>query len=322
MAIQLKSKPGITGANVLAIPKDWDPVWFRHFVNNQLKGADVRNAIGAGGITVSGNISSPYATITGSGVTQIIAGTNITISPPGGTGVVTINSSGGGGGGGFPSTLANLVFWFQGDLLIAGATYPIIQNSAPTLQGYNPLQIFNDVISVVSTLNSKNVATFTTQSEYILPGLGIAPFTDSTIFVVINAANAAGNPAIFGSSPNGCYELFINATSALSIVVQGTAVIGASTAPLTLGTWFQANASYASASGPWEFRQSRTAAGSGSLAHSVTLGVSGVCCAGTNAGGASGPLSAQIAEMIVYNRVLSPTEKVNVENYLFAKWGV
>lgn len=36
----------------------------------------------------------------GGGVTQIVAGTNITISPVGGTGVVTINSSGGGGGGG------------------------------------------------------------------------------------------------------------------------------------------------------------------------------------------------------------------------------
>ena len=33
-----------------------------------------------------------------SGVNQIIAGTNVTISPTGGTGVVTINASGGGGG--------------------------------------------------------------------------------------------------------------------------------------------------------------------------------------------------------------------------------
>ncbi len=33
------------------------------------------------------------------GVTQIVAGTNVTISPVGGTGVVTINSTGGGGGG-------------------------------------------------------------------------------------------------------------------------------------------------------------------------------------------------------------------------------
>jgi hypothetical protein len=35
----------------------------------------------------------------GGGVTQIVAGTNVTISPAGGTGVVTINSTGGGGGG-------------------------------------------------------------------------------------------------------------------------------------------------------------------------------------------------------------------------------
>ena len=35
---------------------------------------------------------------TAGGVTQIVAGTNITISPVTGTGVVTINSSGGGGG--------------------------------------------------------------------------------------------------------------------------------------------------------------------------------------------------------------------------------
>jgi hypothetical protein len=33
------------------------------------------------------------------GVTQIVAGTNVTIDPVGGVGVVTINASGGGGGG-------------------------------------------------------------------------------------------------------------------------------------------------------------------------------------------------------------------------------
>jgi hypothetical protein len=63
VATQLKSKPGLSGATALSIPKDWDPTWFRHFIHNQLKGADVRNAVGASGITVSGTIASPYATI-------------------------------------------------------------------------------------------------------------------------------------------------------------------------------------------------------------------------------------------------------------------
>lgn len=88
MAIQLKTKPGINGANVLAIPKDWDPVWFRHFVNNQLKGADVRNAIAGTGITITGNISSPYATISATG-----GGAVTTISSSDGSVIIT-NPSG------------------------------------------------------------------------------------------------------------------------------------------------------------------------------------------------------------------------------------
>ena len=49
----------------------------------------------------------------GGGIRQIIAGTNITLSPTGGTGVVTINSSGGGGGSASDSDqniLANQIF--------------------------------------------------------------------------------------------------------------------------------------------------------------------------------------------------------------------
>jgi hypothetical protein len=63
----LISKPGITSAAALSIPKDWNPAWFRGFINNLLKGADVRNAIAGTGITITGNISSPYATISSTG---------------------------------------------------------------------------------------------------------------------------------------------------------------------------------------------------------------------------------------------------------------
>jgi hypothetical protein len=63
MAIALASKPGLTGATALSIPKDWDPTWFRNFISNMLKGADVRNAVGVNGISVTGTIASPYATI-------------------------------------------------------------------------------------------------------------------------------------------------------------------------------------------------------------------------------------------------------------------
>jgi hypothetical protein len=60
----LISKPGITRLAVSSgIPKDWSQSWFRDFASDYLKGADVRNAVGANGIKISGNITSPYATI-------------------------------------------------------------------------------------------------------------------------------------------------------------------------------------------------------------------------------------------------------------------
>jgi hypothetical protein len=97
MAIVLASKPGITSASTLAIPKEWDATWFRSFINNQLKGGDVRNAVGANGIKVSGNISSPYATISGGTAPM-------TIGPPT-TAVTTLTVNGAATAAYLPSVL-------------------------------------------------------------------------------------------------------------------------------------------------------------------------------------------------------------------------
>ena len=60
----LISKPGITNASVLSIPTTWDGKWFRGFVNNQLKGADVRNATSpTGTIKIGGTLASPFGTL-------------------------------------------------------------------------------------------------------------------------------------------------------------------------------------------------------------------------------------------------------------------
>jgi hypothetical protein len=88
----LISKPGITNASVLSIPKAWDQTWFRSLVNAQLKGADVRNAIAGPGITITGTLASPFATISvgGTGATY-----PITLSPPGSTTALVINEAAG-----------------------------------------------------------------------------------------------------------------------------------------------------------------------------------------------------------------------------------
>jgi hypothetical protein len=93
VSIALKSKPGLTGSTALSIPATWDATWFRHFIHNMLKGADVRNSIGANGIKITGNIASPYATI-GFGGPASFAGP-ITITAATGQVTLTVNGASG-----------------------------------------------------------------------------------------------------------------------------------------------------------------------------------------------------------------------------------
>jgi len=73
-------------------------------------------------VSSSRAVSSSFATTASyavnGGVTKIIAGTNVTISPTNGLGIVTINSSGGGGGSTFPYTGSALI---TGSLGITGS---------------------------------------------------------------------------------------------------------------------------------------------------------------------------------------------------------
>jgi hypothetical protein len=97
--------------------------------SNALTASFVRNAVTAS--YVLNAVSSSFATTAShalnGGVTQIIAGTNVTISPVGGTGAVTINSSGGGGSTDTGSLLRtasvnlNTITFTKGD----GSTFPI-----------------------------------------------------------------------------------------------------------------------------------------------------------------------------------------------------
>ena len=41
-----------------SVPKEWDPVWFQRFVRDHLSKADVRNAIGTPGVTVTGDTTT------------------------------------------------------------------------------------------------------------------------------------------------------------------------------------------------------------------------------------------------------------------------
>lgn len=88
----LISKPGMTSASTLSIPPAWSSSWFRNLISSQLVGADVRNAVGSGGIVVSGNITSPYATI-GFGAPVTLPGP-VTITAAASGTTLTVDGSG------------------------------------------------------------------------------------------------------------------------------------------------------------------------------------------------------------------------------------
>jgi hypothetical protein len=372
MPTALKTKPGINGANVLSIPNEWDATWFRKFINNSLKGADVRNAIAGTGITITGNISSPYATISaagGGGVSTVSLNDTSTVpiyttTPTAATAgavaeTITLNtqtanyaflgplsgppgqpkfrqiqiediaaalgSVGFPADSGLPGTIPTLCYWFDAATMASGRTfYPILTNQAPGFFLYSAITSLGN-LTVSTTLNSLNVGTFNGLTAYVLLGAvstGGIVLSNSTVFVVMKPTLLPSSGTVFGGGANNAYALFVNASSQLSIIVSGVAIVGASTAPLTTGAFVQANATYNSTGGAFAFRQSRTAAGAGSSAQTVLAGSGGVFCLNNSSGAPSNFLNAQVAELIIYNSVLSATQITNIENYLFAKWGV
>jgi hypothetical protein len=138
-------------------------------------------------INVIGSVSaSSYlgsgASLTGI-VTQIVAGTNVTISPVGGTGAVTINSSGGGGGG---STTGSI-------LLTAAGGWPSLTN------GCQPPQSAQTTTNQVNFyyLGFPDGAT-TTFANWAIPMPG--DYNGGTITAVFYwvAGNASTNSVVWG----------------------------------------------------------------------------------------------------------------------------
>lgn len=215
-----------------------------------------------------------------------------------------------------PSSLADLVYWLRGDLLVTGGDYSAsLPNSAP---GGSPATLNSGSGATVgSTLNSLNVATFAATGYTLatLPALN-----ESSLFAVLNMAAATANQLFIGSTANSALLWYINASQQLSLVSEFVALVGNASASLVASTWYQLNVTYEgnTGSGDFDFRRDQAADGSGS--HVCTIGT------GTNIlawdGGASAPFDGMIAELILVNRVVTPTERSNVEAYFNAKWGV
>ena len=231
--------------------------------------------------------------------------------------------SGGGADGGVPSTISDLVFWFQGDEANVGSGNGIhaLGNSCPWYRGLNAYPLNGPGITRSATqLNGKNVFTFPVSSAGRYQFAAGLALTSATFFLVINPNLSGSNPGWEISGPSGALE-FAQDTSAakVALVKDSVAVIGTSTGALTNGSWYQINASYDGGTGDYSFRIGQMASGSGTNSQTISANTTVI---GYNSGTGAADSDGSFAEIIIYNRALTLSEIEEIEGYLNSKWGV
>lgn len=266
-----------------------------------------------------GSLTLTDGTHTVTGTTQItVTGATVGGSTPNAT--LTVS----GGSAALPGTIPDLVMWIETNNVLAssGAIINRIQEKNPWVTGVAAFNATGLVTIDSVQLNSLNILKWPAASaagNYSIPQ-GFELGAGSTLFVVAKGTLTGSTQAIMGCLANSGLSFYLGVGSAnIALVKSGVAIIGTSTATWVAGTAFQANATYDASTGNFAFRQARSAANSGTGA--TGAGVQPCIYVGADIG-ASELDGASLAALIVYNRVLSPTEITSVENYLFANWGV
>lgn len=239
------------------------------------------------------------------------------MGPPGLAG-----ASGTGGGIALPSALniQNLQYWFDASQVKANANsyISILQNSNSLFSAMSPAWVTAGTGQVSNTqLNGKNVAALSGSSGYLMAGNAGPLLSKATMFAVFNASTVSGTQAVI-SGGNSCLAFSV-ISGAMAIINQFVAVLVSSSAIVTANTWFQVNATFDASTGAYAFRIAEAAAGSGSVSP-PSITASSTAIGYTPGAGQSFPGS--IAEIIIYDRVLTGGEISAIEAYLLAKWGV
>jgi hypothetical protein len=156
-------------------------------------------------VTSSFSVSSSYAA--NGGVTQLIAGANITLSPADGKGVVTINASTGGGGSGVPNGPNYSLQYNNGGLFSGSGNFTLLGNNALYLTGSFNISGSTFFTGSVSSLNGFTGSLFGTSSWAISASRAISSSysfnTTSASYAV--TASYSRNLIISGSINNVDY---------------------------------------------------------------------------------------------------------------------
>lgn len=167
-----------------------------------------------------------------------------------------------------------------------------------------------------SQINGKPAVQFVNSPTCFVWGTPINLQTASTMFLVARLTTATGNQSLVtGATGNPLMYEFGRSGKEQSLITSGTVLVAGSAASNT--SWHQVNATYNGTTAT--LRIDRAPDGSASPGEAITTNELGF---GFNARNPSDIFSGQLAEMIIYNRVLTSPEITQVENYLNGRYGL
>lgn len=234
-----------------------------------------------------------------------------------------------------PPPLSGMLVWYQAgsspDCSGSPCTNGAAQNNWTDLSGNGNTGIVNGTRKLstagpvctaptfnTNQINGKPALTFngTTDCFGLSAGSGVS-YLDIMVFAVVK--ETVGE-SLLGSNSTG-FNYQLGATQAITKACT-TAIATSNTS--IIGSWVQINAyldNNVPFANPWAFRLNRAADGSGTTGTTVIPPATGLGGNGCSAG-ALEMYSGQIAEFLLYNRVLSSTEITTVETYLNSRYGL
>jgi hypothetical protein len=242
-----------------------------------------------------------------------------------GTGIFSVPPGSGGGGGlpgatGAPTSIADLIHWVSFDRIALPDNARITRIVDPSNIAISFPAINAGAKYIANNLNSKPIMRLPASSDgrfaFDNPPLLSGSMTYFAV-VKFNAFGGTGQTLIGG--PSGALDVRVDGSGKLNIIKAFVVAIATDGSALSTGTWYQICVTYNASTGAYAFRAARTARSSGTNAVAISTETNSFCWSRADGGL---DLNGDLAESILYNRVLTGTEITTVENDLHSRWAV
>jgi len=221
-----------------------------------------------------------------------------------------------------PAQIPNLVWWLRGDQFLGDnpTGLPILGNSTPWIGGALAALSSGAVTIDTTQLNGQNVLKWPggATGRYVMSN-PVLFSGQVSVFAVVKPL-AATSQTVIGAAASGLQVDINSGSNGFDLTKATIGVIASSSVAMTAGSWYQINATWSATTGAYAFRVGRASAGSGTSTLTTITGLtSGL---GYNVATSASDLGSSVAELAVYNRILTSTEISTMESYLESKWGV